>query len=125
MKKSMEQCNLTDNLNEVILSLSSLPNNRSIMSVVRRLVLGASVYFIWQERNKRLFGTEKRKWQELVTVIKNTVRIKLVIKNTVRIKLLSLRVKMSPKVVKVMDYWKVDMQCIDNEHVMVEWECLG
>ena len=82
------------------------------MSVIRRLVLGASVYFIWQERKKRLFGNEMRSWQELVNVIINNVRVKL----------LSLKVKMSPQVKKVMDNWKVDMQCVNKEQVLLKWD---
>ncbi|GJY97084.1 RNA-directed DNA polymerase, eukaryota, reverse transcriptase zinc-binding domain protein [Tanacetum coccineum] len=51
---------------------------------VWRLVFGAAVYFIWQERNKRMFQNEKREVKNVVEIIKETVRLKLasfVVKN--------------------------------------------
>nr|XP_043630010.1 uncharacterized protein LOC122601307 [Erigeron canadensis] len=52
--------------------------NRAISSVVQRLVLGASVYFIWLERNLRIFQGKKRNVSDLCSIIKNVVRARLI-----------------------------------------------
>ncbi|GJT13943.1 RNA-directed DNA polymerase, eukaryota, reverse transcriptase zinc-binding domain protein [Tanacetum coccineum] len=52
------------------------PSN-SIWSVIQRLVLGASVYFNWQERNVILFDSKNRSIDVVLNIIVNTVRLKL------------------------------------------------
>ncbi|GJV03161.1 RNA-directed DNA polymerase, eukaryota, reverse transcriptase zinc-binding domain protein, partial [Tanacetum coccineum] len=79
MKKYMEQEDLNEKWNEILTTLMNLPCNRNIMSVIRRLVLAASVYFILQERNRRLFGELSRNWTDLVKVIMNTIRLRMAI----------------------------------------------
>ncbi|GKB03880.1 RNA-directed DNA polymerase, eukaryota, reverse transcriptase zinc-binding domain protein [Tanacetum coccineum] len=44
---------------DIIDQFSKMPCKRSIGSIVRRLCLAASVYFIWNERHRRLFANEK------------------------------------------------------------------
>ncbi|GJU37161.1 RNA-directed DNA polymerase, eukaryota, reverse transcriptase zinc-binding domain protein [Tanacetum coccineum] len=68
----------------IVDELIGLPNNKNVWSIVRRLVFGAAVYFIWQERNRRMFQNEKREVKNVVDLIKETVRLKLasfVVKN--------------------------------------------
>ncbi|GKB50094.1 hypothetical protein Tco_0900847 [Tanacetum coccineum] len=52
-------------------------HNRSINSVLSKIVLGAVVYYIWQERNKRQFTNERRNVDDLSKIILDTVRLKL------------------------------------------------
>ncbi|GJS57687.1 RNA-directed DNA polymerase, eukaryota, reverse transcriptase zinc-binding domain protein [Tanacetum coccineum] len=42
-----------------------------------RLSLAASVYLIWQERNRRIFKDEKRNVDELFSIFKDTIRLRL------------------------------------------------
>ncbi|GJV51338.1 hypothetical protein Tco_1447079 [Tanacetum coccineum] len=42
----------------VIAQLVKLNNSNAIRSILRRLILAATVYYIWNERNKRLFDKE-------------------------------------------------------------------
>ncbi|GJS75909.1 RNA-directed DNA polymerase, eukaryota, reverse transcriptase zinc-binding domain protein [Tanacetum coccineum] len=74
-----------------------LPNNKNIWSIVRKLVFGAVVYFIWQERNKRIFQEEKREEKTLVQIIKETVWLRLA----------GLVVKDSKTIKEVEDRWSV------------------
>ncbi|GKB44156.1 hypothetical protein Tco_0889098 [Tanacetum coccineum] len=46
-------------------------------SVIAKLVVAATSYFIWQERNGRLFKNKKRTVNQVVDCIMNTVRLKL------------------------------------------------
>ncbi|GJQ97553.1 RNA-directed DNA polymerase, eukaryota, reverse transcriptase zinc-binding domain protein [Tanacetum coccineum] len=62
---------------EVISGVCIKKPSNSIWSVIQRLVLGASVYFIWQERNVRLFDSKNRSVDVVLNIIVNTVRLKL------------------------------------------------
>ncbi|GJZ53701.1 RNA-directed DNA polymerase, eukaryota, reverse transcriptase zinc-binding domain protein [Tanacetum coccineum] len=48
------------NWKDIVSVLANEYKDRSIKSVVGRLMFGACVYYIWQERNTRLFAKEKR-----------------------------------------------------------------
>jgi hypothetical protein len=39
-------------------SIANKPCGNNIWSVIRRLCLGATLYFIWQERNFKIFRDE-------------------------------------------------------------------
>ncbi|PWA78863.1 RNA-directed DNA polymerase, eukaryota, Reverse transcriptase zinc-binding domain protein [Artemisia annua] len=81
---------------QIISSIVNRPAQNSIWSVIQRLVLGASVYFVWQERNLRLFGVHSRTVEEL---------IKIVIDN-VRLRLMGLKLKTTPDVIMAAEVWK-------------------
>ena len=84
--------------------MTSMVNNcnNSIKSVVRRLVFGALVYFIWQERNKRQFTMERRDPQSLAGTILDTVKMRMS----------GLRVINSSNVQSVAKDWNVDFKRI-------------
>ncbi|XP_071699770.1 uncharacterized protein [Rutidosis leptorrhynchoides] len=65
--------------------------------VVPKIVFAATVYFIWQERNSRLFGGKARSVDQMFEIIFSTVRMKL----------LSLKFKESYNVRVMKDNWKV------------------
>nr|GEV06648.1 retrovirus-related Pol polyprotein from transposon TNT 1-94 [Tanacetum cinerariifolium] len=54
-----------------------LPNNKSIKIVLKRIVVSACIYYIWSERNRRLFSNEKRGNKALTDEITTYVRLKL------------------------------------------------
>ncbi|GJT92150.1 RNA-directed DNA polymerase, eukaryota, reverse transcriptase zinc-binding domain protein [Tanacetum coccineum] len=64
------------------------------------LVLGAVVYFIWQERNFRLFRSVKRPADKVCDVIVDTVRLRL----------LGLKIKRSLEVDKAAAIWKLPIK---------------
>ena len=83
------------------------------MSVLGRIVVAACVYYIWCERNKRLFSGEKRSYKE----------VKKAILNNVRFKLACLTVKESKKAADVYDQWQVPMNIrMQNESVIEQWK---
>lgn len=66
--------------------------------VIGRLILAASSYFIWMERNNRLFKKVRRSSDELRDIIMVTVRLKLLtywFKNTAMVNRLLSQWKMS------------------------------
>ncbi|GJS49063.1 hypothetical protein Tco_0599184 [Tanacetum coccineum] len=52
-------------------------NRKTTRYVIAKLVLAASVYFIWQERNGRLFKNNKRTVKQVIDYIFSSVRLKL------------------------------------------------
>ncbi|GJX96374.1 RNA-directed DNA polymerase, eukaryota, reverse transcriptase zinc-binding domain protein, partial [Tanacetum coccineum] len=91
---------LSDNWNQIISEIEALPLNRNIWSIVRRIVFNAVVYFIWQERNNRIFKNEKRDKETIVKLIKE---------NTV-MKLIGLKVKESITVNEVENKYKIKLE---------------
>lgn len=57
--------------------LASRPVNKSIWSIIQRLLLAATVYFLWQERNFRLFQGKQRSADVLCNIIIDMVRFRL------------------------------------------------
>ncbi|GJV01911.1 hypothetical protein Tco_1335480 [Tanacetum coccineum] len=66
-------------------------------SVIAKLVVAATSYFIWQERNGRLFKNMKRTVNQVVECIMNTVRLKL----------MSCRLKKSRSACDIVKAWKL------------------
>ncbi|GJR01111.1 hypothetical protein Tco_0524095 [Tanacetum coccineum] len=74
---------------------------KSHKSVVAKLVLAASAYFIWQERNWRLYKKNKRTVQQVRECIYSTVRLKL----------LSCRFKKSKSGASLAQRWNLPHSC--------------
>lgn len=62
---------------DLIVFMQDRPINKSIWSIIQRLVLGSCVYYVWQERNMRIFQQKARTVEQLSELIKKTVRMKL------------------------------------------------
>ncbi|GJS95855.1 reverse transcriptase zinc-binding domain-containing protein [Tanacetum coccineum] len=65
MKKKSSSETLPDKWEDILATMTQLKHNRSIKSVLRRIIIVACVYFIWNERNKRLFTNDKRDINDL------------------------------------------------------------
>ncbi|GJS49541.1 50S ribosomal protein HLP, mitochondrial-like protein [Tanacetum coccineum] len=113
LKVKMGQNSLSHDWEEIVLTLSSLPCNKNILSITRRLVFGACVYHIWQERNIRLFSDEARDWKKLVNAIINEIRLKLS----------SLTVKESYQTSLIAERWKVQMNMKKDDETIIEEIC--
>ena len=77
MKARIKQETMSNKWAEIIQEMVDLPCNRSIMSILRRVAIAACIYYIWNEKNKRLFADAKRSSQELQREIYSCVRLKL------------------------------------------------
>ena len=86
------------NLHDILSFLQPMAHRRTAKSVIGRLILAASSYFIWMERNNRLFKKVRRSSDELCDIIMVTVRLKLLtyrFKNTAMVNHLLSQWKMS------------------------------
>ncbi|PWA39286.1 reverse transcriptase domain, Reverse transcriptase zinc-binding domain protein [Artemisia annua] len=96
MKKRIKKDEWSDKWKEILFDISEMPCNNNIMSIMRRLVLAACVYYIWTERNKRIFSNEKKDYKEVLKDIISNIRFKMA----------SLTVKDSNMVNEVYKQWK-------------------
>ncbi|GJX47894.1 hypothetical protein Tco_0273084 [Tanacetum coccineum] len=69
--------NMPSSLDMIVNLLSLGAQKRSARSIIVKLVFAASCYFIWKEQNNRLFKNQKKFEDQLIEVIKSTVRLKL------------------------------------------------
>ncbi|GJX82267.1 hypothetical protein Tco_0331748 [Tanacetum coccineum] len=87
--------NVNPHLDDILLWCQSLSTKRTFKGVVGKLIFAAASYFIWMERNARLFKNVKRPPEDIRDLILVTVRLKLHtfnFKNMMKIRrLLSLR----------------------------------
>nr|GEX68190.1 zf-RVT domain-containing protein [Tanacetum cinerariifolium] len=104
--------NVTNEWDEILIRMTALACNNPIMSVLRRIVIAACVYCIWNERNRRVFENEKRSYGEILLMIISNVRMKLAI----------LTVKSSNQVDEVSKTWQITMnKRKDKECLIGEW----
>ncbi|GJV14190.1 hypothetical protein Tco_1359513 [Tanacetum coccineum] len=78
----------------------------SVVSIISRLLLGAVSYYIWSERNSRLFKKKVFTVPQIVQVITSMVRLKLV---TFKFK------KVSTWFCLLLDQWKIPSCCLVHE----------
>ncbi|GJX12117.1 hypothetical protein Tco_0201976 [Tanacetum coccineum] len=84
-------------LQDIITHLQPIARQRTTSSIVGKLLLAASSYYIWIERNNRLFKNAKRSPEEL----RDSIMV------TVRLKLMTFRFKNTANVTRMLDRWKM------------------
>ncbi|GJY33032.1 RNA-directed DNA polymerase, eukaryota, reverse transcriptase zinc-binding domain protein [Tanacetum coccineum] len=65
------------NWQSVIEEMSQLKKSKNIWCIVSKLVCGVAVYYLWSERNSRLFGGKKKTEDALCLEIEDTIRLNL------------------------------------------------
>ncbi|KAK1425943.1 hypothetical protein QVD17_21308 [Tagetes erecta] len=69
--------NVPPDLANAVLLLSGFATNKKFKNIVRRLMLAAMVYFIWQERNLRTFQQKQRSVKVICDQIRALIRMRL------------------------------------------------
>ncbi|GJX56165.1 hypothetical protein Tco_0286062 [Tanacetum coccineum] len=113
--------NVRGGYKEIIDYLIPYAKRRSCKSVIAKLVFSASVYYIWQERNARLFLNQKQNSAQLIEVIKSVVGLKL----------LSCSFKKTRVGLEFGHVWKLpgtifinELSRIRSEKCAVAWNCV-
>ena len=84
----------------IIERMKRIKHDRTIKNIVMRLSLAACVYFIWSERNRRIFSNERLDHKELTTTVINHMRLNLS----------SLNVRKTAQTTEVSKQWEVIMK---------------
>ncbi|GJX84218.1 sodium/hydrogen exchanger 6 [Tanacetum coccineum] len=91
---------------DVTTFITPISKGKTAISILSRLVLAATSYYIWLERNGRLFKKKTSSPDQIVDVIIYMVRLKLV---TFKFK------KMSTLSQLLLDQWKIPSYCIVHD----------
>ncbi|GJT01661.1 putative reverse transcriptase domain-containing protein [Tanacetum coccineum] len=83
-----------------------ISKGKTAVSIISRLVLAATSYYIWMERNGRLFKKKTSSPNQIVDVIISMVRLKLV---TFKLKKMSTRSRL------LLDQWKIPSYCVVHD----------
>ncbi|GJS87130.1 hypothetical protein Tco_0769766 [Tanacetum coccineum] len=67
-----------NSLLQIVHYICDRPINYSEWSILQRIVFGALVYFIWLQRNLRHFQQQKRSLDELCSIIRENIRVRLI-----------------------------------------------
>ncbi|GJT20548.1 hypothetical protein Tco_0890485 [Tanacetum coccineum] len=68
---------VSHNIYDIVDHFGGIARRKTTHVVIAKLVVAASAYFIWQERNWRLFKKSKRSIDQVVSCISSSVRMKL------------------------------------------------
>ncbi|GJU22438.1 hypothetical protein Tco_1155780, partial [Tanacetum coccineum] len=102
--KASDQDSLPDRWEDIISTLTTQRHNKSIKSGLKRLTMTACVYYIWLERNRRIFTNDRKNNNVEAAEIFSHLRLKLV----------SLTVKRTEPVVEISKKWRVEMNSRDT-----------
>ncbi|GKB48885.1 hypothetical protein Tco_0899638, partial [Tanacetum coccineum] len=69
--------NASDSIDAIINDIKPFAARRTSRSIIAKLVVAATTYFVWQERNGRLLKNSKRMVSQVIECIMNSVRLKL------------------------------------------------
>lgn len=83
--------------NIIIDTLAQIASSKSLINVIRKLLVAAVAYFIWQERNNRMFRNQNRPPDVLCKEIIHTIRLKL----------MGMTYKKTDRVSSILERWKV------------------
>ncbi|PWA87411.1 RNA-directed DNA polymerase, eukaryota, Reverse transcriptase zinc-binding domain protein [Artemisia annua] len=97
----MGNVKLLSDWKEVISKLVKLNNSNAIRSILRRIIVAATMYYFWNERNNRLFDKTRRE---------AAIVIEMIIEH-VKLKLMSMKVKESVQIRKVERERDIVMKC--------------
>ncbi|GKF04640.1 putative RNA-directed DNA polymerase, eukaryota, reverse transcriptase zinc-binding domain protein, partial [Tanacetum coccineum] len=96
-------CNLwliiqrSHSIDDILDDIIPFAKRKTLKSIIAKLVVAATAYFIWQEQNSRLFKNVKRTVTQVIDCIINLVRLKL----------LSCRLKKTKGALELIRVWKL------------------
>ncbi|GJY57254.1 reverse transcriptase domain, reverse transcriptase zinc-binding domain protein [Tanacetum coccineum] len=97
---------ISHRLADVIAFIVPISKGKTVISILSRIVVAATSYYIWLERNGRLFKKKTSSLDQIVQVILSMVRLKLV---TFKFKKMSTRSRL------LLDQWKIPSYCISHD----------
>ncbi|XP_022014974.1 uncharacterized protein LOC110914493 [Helianthus annuus] len=105
VRNMVDMVGVTDTWNSVMQWMELNANNRTLDHIVCNILVAASTYFIWQERNNRLSSQDQRNASVLSKVIIDTVRLRI----------MGFKIGRDPKHKKILDRWLISKQSMEIE----------
>ncbi|GKE27074.1 reverse transcriptase domain, reverse transcriptase zinc-binding domain protein, partial [Tanacetum coccineum] len=101
----------SSSLDSIVSILMPIAKRNTVKSCIGKLTFAAAAYFIWQERNSRLFKSLKRSIQEVVDCIMSAVRLKL----------LSCRFRKSKDAIMFARLWELPLSMLNYKKLKVRF----
>ncbi|XP_022003043.1 uncharacterized protein LOC110900463 [Helianthus annuus] len=77
VKTMVDLDSVTDNWSSIMIWMAQYAESKKLVHVICKILIAASSYFVWQERNNRLFSKNCRTPEQVAQVIVHTVRLKV------------------------------------------------
>lgn len=91
-------CNISYNSWEDLINKAAISwEGKSINAIVNKLIFSALIYFLWQERNWRLFQNSRRSSSHLAGIIEENIRLKI----------MGLKLRDTSRVRRVLSDWRI------------------
>ncbi|XP_022014976.1 uncharacterized protein LOC110914495 [Helianthus annuus] len=100
VRKKIRMDTVRETWDDITSKLVAAAKSRSVYAVASRLVVAASAYTIWRERNSKLFKNKLRPPEQLADDIIDTVRLKLT----------SFKYKQNVNVKRFLEEWMMDKE---------------
>ncbi|KAM0043987.1 putative RNA-directed DNA polymerase [Helianthus debilis subsp. tardiflorus] len=99
IRKKIDMMHIDGKWDEIMAWIIPNAKSKRMIWVIRKLVVAAIAYFVWQERNTRFFNNQLRPPEVLEDVIVETVRLKLH----------SFKYKVNEQVSRLLKTWKISL----------------
>ncbi|GJW71500.1 RNA-directed DNA polymerase, eukaryota, reverse transcriptase zinc-binding domain protein [Tanacetum coccineum] len=107
LKNKLGNLRCNNELENIVKMLSQVKSRKCLRSVVNKLALVAVVYYIWQERNWRIFKQDERIVDQMLKTINENVTMRL----------MSLKVNQTKAVIQVADSWNLKWK---NSYLIID-----
>ncbi|GKA05488.1 40S ribosomal protein S15a-5-like protein, partial [Tanacetum coccineum] len=77
VKAKLKNTNWDNNRENVVATIASGGCRNTIKSIMERMTIATVIYYIWNERNKRIFSQEQRNCQSLFNGIEENLKLQL------------------------------------------------
>ncbi|KAJ0453055.1 putative RNA-directed DNA polymerase [Helianthus annuus] len=103
VRKMVNMENVNNTWSSVMQWMVQNATSRTIDRIIGKILIAATTYYVWQERNSRLFSSVQRTPDMLSHVIISTVRLKI----------MGFKLGSDRKHRKVLDTWQISMKNLD------------
>ncbi|XP_022009092.1 uncharacterized protein LOC110908453 [Helianthus annuus] len=97
VRKMVDMGSVTDSWSSIMLWMEHNAHSKTLDHIICNILIAASTYFIWQERNNRLFSQLQR----------NACALSKTIIDTVRLRIMGFKIGGEPKHRKTLDTWLI------------------
>ncbi|XP_022019064.1 uncharacterized protein LOC110919094 [Helianthus annuus] len=97
VRKMVDMGSATDSWSSIMHWMELNAHSKTLDLIICNLLIAASTYFIWQERNNRLFSQLQR----------NACALSKIIIDTVRLRIMGFKIGADPKHRKTLDKWQI------------------
>ncbi|GKC52350.1 RNA-directed DNA polymerase, eukaryota, reverse transcriptase zinc-binding domain protein [Tanacetum coccineum] len=97
LKKRITTTDLPDEWDQTVQAMGNFQSTKSIWNILKKIGIATCVYYIWKERNDRIFTQEKKPYSQVLQSINENIRLQL----------MSLTIKKSTNSIRVVELWEV------------------